>query len=365
MKKSSGSRLANILFAMLAIAVGAWFSFYNNFYNWDLVAYAGVVIGYDGLPVTELHRIAFETIQQQLPADVVQSLLHETPYREQCFADAGFYEAQLGFYRVKPLFTGIIFLFYKAGLPLFAAMRIPAMLGFAAMAMVLLLWLNKMLKPGWAHLVSVLLLAGYATQLARLITPDALCAFFTICFFYSLYFHPAKKMAAWLLLALLVLCRIDNILLALPLAAWHLGGNNLLKLPRSQYIKLATGTFVIALLALLIPLFFGNQLNWYFQYSFTNSVLEYVKGAGRSIRQLSGTWLPILAALLVVSWPKDNSKWQWILGSILVAIGLRWILFPTFQERFFVGYELVICCYFIYRLGQANYRPAIFVKPLP
>jgi hypothetical protein len=364
MKASSGSPLANILFAGLAIAVGAWFSFYNNFCNWDLVAYAGVVIGYDGLPVTEVHRIAFETIQQQLPAEVVQSLLHETPYREQCFTDANFYEAQLGFYRVKPLFTGLIFLFYKAGLPLWTAMRMPGVLGFTAMAIALLLWLNKILKPGFSHIVTVLLLAGYATQLARLVTPDALCAFLTISLFYNLYFHTAQKSSAWIWLALLVLCRIDNIVLAIPLAVWHSGAGNLLKLQRKQYVRMAAVLGGIILLALFIPLLFGNKLTWYFEYSITNSLMEYVKSAGRSVRQLSDTWMPLLAALLVVSWPRSHPKWQWMLGSILTAVAIRWVLFPTFQERFFVGYEMVICCYFIYRLAQSSDHSPIFTKPL-
>jgi hypothetical protein len=364
MNTTVGSRLANIMFACLAIIVGAWFSFYNNFFNWDLVAYVGVVLGYDGLSITEVHRVAFETIQQQLPNDVVQALLHEAPYREQCFTDARFYEAQLGFYRVKPLFTGIIYLFYKSGLPLWTAMRMPGMLGFASMAIVLMIWLNKLLKPGWSHLVAVLLLAGYATQLARLVTPDALCAFFTLSLFYNLYYYPARKMASWCWLVLLVLCRIDNLVLALPLAVWHMAGDNLLKLPRRQYIKVALGAFGIVLLALLIPLLFGNKLTWYFDYSITNSYIEYVKSAGRSIRQLSGTWLPILAALLVVGWPREHKAWQWILGSILFAIAIRWVLFPTFQERFFVGYELVMCCYFIQRISQTISQPSIFTKPL-
>lgn len=364
MNTSSVSRLANIIFACLAIAVGAWFSFYNNFCNWDLVAYAGVVIGYDGLPVHEVHRIAFETVQQQLPAEVVQSILHETPYREQCFTDANFYEAQLGFYRVKPLFTGLIYIFYKAGLPLWTAMRMPGVLGFAGMSIALMLWLNKILKPVWSHVVAALLLAGYATQLARLVTPDALCSFLTISFFYSLYFHPNQKSWAWILLALLVFCRIDNLVLALPLAVWHSGGGNLLKLPRKQYVRIAAGVAVIILLALFIPLLFGNKLTWYFDYSITNSLMEYVKSAGRSVRQLSDSWMPLLAALLVVSWPLTHSKWQWILGTILAAIAIRWVLFPTFQERFFVGYELVICCYLIYRIAQSSGHSTIFTKPL-
>jgi hypothetical protein len=282
----------------------------------------------------------------------------------QCFTDANFFEAQLGFYRVKPLFTGLIYLFYKSGLPLWTAMRMPGMLGFAAMSIALMVWLNRLLKTGWSHLVGILLLAGYATQLARLVTPDALCAFFTVSLFYSLYYHPSKKLTAWMLLSLLVLCRIDNLILALPLASWHLVGGNFLKLPRKQYLRVAAGGFIILLLALLIPVLFGNKLTWYFDYSITNSVMEYIKHAGRSFRQLSGTWLPILAVFLVVGWPAKDAKWQWILGSIFTAIALRWILFPTFQERFFVGYELVICCYFIQMIAQKNYRATIFTKPL-
>lgn len=353
-----------LLVILLATVVGGWFSLYNNFFSWDLIPYLGVVLGYDGLHGAELHKAVFSNVQQ-LPADVVPALLHEVPYREQCLNDAAFFEAQLGFYRVKPLFTGMVYAGYKLGLHWWTAMRIPGIIGFSGMATVLYLWVRRMVKPGWDLLVTTLLLFGYATQLARLTTPDALAAFFTIALFYVLYWHDGKKAIVIVLIFLLTLTRIDLLLLCIPVLLLWWSPSSLTQLWQQHFNKTLITGFLVLLLAFIIPMLFGNSWKWYFNYSMTQSLKQYVVHAGRSFRQLSGTWLPLFFVLLLMTVPVQQVKWQWLLSGMLAVIAIRWLLFPAFQERFFVGYEMVMACYLLHVWQQRQPGVGIFTKPLP
>ncbi len=360
MTNVAGRNAYTMLYIITALAVGVWFSFYNNFFNWDIAAYMGVVLGYNGIPVAEAHQQAYSIIQHQFPPDAASALLHESAYREHCFADASFYAQQLSFYRVKPLFTGSAYLLYKCGLPLWTALRIPAAIGFAGLATVLLLWLNRMLKPGFSHLVAVLLLSGYATQLARLVTPDALSAFLVLLLFYLLMVMPQRKILAWSVLFLLALCRIDNLVLSLPLAYFQFTASG--KQVSPKHLKeFALVSAVILLAATALPLFFGNRLSWFFEYSFTQSGMEYVKQLGRSVRQFSGTLFPILLPFVLVTLPIRNAMWARFLLMIAFAVIIRWLLFPAFQERFFVGYEMVIACYLLFCIGRAPFAGFAFL----
>ncbi|QGW28955.1 hypothetical protein [Phnomibacter ginsenosidimutans] len=341
-----------LLVIVLATAVGAWFSLYNNFFSWDLIPYLGVVLGYDGMQGAALHQAVFTNVQQ-LPADVVPALLHEVPYREQCLNDASFFEAQLGFYRVKPLFTGMVYAGYKAGLHWWTAMRIPGIIGFAGMATVLYLWVRRMVKPGWDLGVTTLLLFGYATQLARLTTPDALASFLTLTLFYVLFWHGRQKAIVLVLLLLLTLTRIDLLLLCIPVLLLWWSPASLTQLWKQHLTKILIAGGLLLILAFIIPMLFGNSWEWYFNYSMTQSLKQYVVHAGRSFRQLSGTWLPLFFVLLLMTWPVQQPKWPWLLGGMLGVIAIRWLLFPAFQERFFVGYEMVMACYLLQVWQQA------------
>lgn len=353
-----------LLVMLMAIAVGAWFSLYNNFFSWDLIPYLGVVLGYDGMQGAALHQAVFTHVQQ-LPADVVPALLHEVPYREQCLNDASFFEAQLGFYRVKPLFTGMVYAGYKAGLHWWTAMRIPGIIGFAGMATVLYLWVRRMVKPGWDLVVTTLLLFGYATQLARLTTPDALASFLTLTLFYVLFWHGRQKAIVLVLLLLLTLTRIDLLLLCIPVLLLWWSPASLTQLWKQHLTKILIAGGLLLILAFIIPMLFGNSWEWYFNYSMTQSLKQYVVHAGRSFRQLSGTWLPLFFVLLLMTWPVQQPKWPWLLGGMLAVIAIRWLLFPAFQERFFVGYEMVMACYLLQVWQQRQQGVGIFTKPLP
>lgn len=333
------------VFGGIALVVGWLYASYGNFFNWDLIPYMAIVLGYDGHAPAEAHRLSYQLVQQ-LPPDVAQALLHEVPYREQCFQDPAFFEAQLGFYRVKPLFTGMAWAAYKAGMPLYKALQVPAIVGFALLCTVTLAWLRRYLRVGAAVLVAVGILASLATQLPRLITPDALSAGLLLLFFYRWYWQPQRIRLIWLVWLLLLLCRIDHVLLALPLLAWQLYSGGTARM-HGQWPRVLGAAAGVLILGLLVPVLLGNRAGWYFDFSITESVRSYVVHAGRSLRQLTGTALPLLAALVLATWPVQQRQWQWVLLGATVTLTLRWALFPTFQERFFVGYEVLACCYLV------------------
>jgi hypothetical protein len=344
-----------LAYFVVLLPVGAGVASLQPFCNWDLIPYAAVVYKYEGMDARGAHSAAYQWVKVSLPNGCADALLNESAYRIQCAADWKFFNRQLSFYRVKPLYTGFVFLLHQTGMSLWAALQAASVAGFAGLGAVLLGWLLQSFRITVALGLSSLLLAAFALPLCRLITPDALSAMLLLFLFRELFFHGFKR---WYLLVgwwlLLSLCRIDHLLTALPLgyAAW-VDRKPMISAWKKGLLSAAL-LAGCALAAALISMALRNEPDWYFQYRFFDGIGQYARHAVRSLGQFAQTALPLLLALLWVAGPIVNPSWRLVLGILLFAAAIRWLLFPTFQQRFFAGHELILTVYLLQKLYDRN-----------
>ncbi len=339
-----------IICFVLLLPFAVWFTFLNSFYNWDLLAYAAVVLQYNGTTPEEIHQLVYSWANSDLPQQARELVLTGEQYNIRCAENPDFFLGQLGFYKVKPLFTGLIWLFYKIGIPLRYSLQLPSFLSFLFIGNMMLRWLYRETNKIPALAGAVMFTIALCSQVASIISPDALASLLVVCFFYSYYYGKHWLIQA-ALMVLLIATRIDFAVLAcfflvvVGLLYW-----------RNQKISvgyLAALLFAIALLGLFIPFLSGNKMFWFLEYRFTDSIAGYARQLAVGFRQVLTTKLILIAGLLLFVLPVRQAKWRTILLTIGAAIMIRGLLFPVMQDRFFVGYYLVtIVCIVCYKFGN-------------
>src|SRR5689334_2500124 len=92
------------------------YAFKKPTYNWDTLAYMGVVLGYDNKNINVIHETVYEIAKQQMPPENYKELTDTlNPYKKRMVDDALNFHNEFPFYVVKPLYTGMVYFFYKTG----------------------------------------------------------------------------------------------------------------------------------------------------------------------------------------------------------------------------------------------------------
>ena len=180
-------------------------------YNWDILPYMGVVLHYEN--AKEVHRTVYAIAKEEFPENVFKQLTDSTNrYRFNVYHHQEEYNLQMPFYVVKPLYTGMAYLFYKAGFPLSRATVLPSLIAYFLTAVLLFYWLSRYLPVIFATIAGLLIsLWGPLLMVAGMSAPDALSA---MLLFFAFYFFIEKDsiLLPYIFLLLSILARIDNIL---------------------------------------------------------------------------------------------------------------------------------------------------------
>jgi hypothetical protein len=181
-------------------------------YNWDIFPYMGVVLSHEQ-PGQPVHNQVYTTAKEQMPRAAYALLTDSThPYRHKMATDPAEFTLQLPYYVVKPLYTRMAYLFYKAGVPLTRATVLPSLLAYFLLCLLIFHWLKQYLALWVAGLLGFLLAVwGPLLAASGLSTPDCLSALLLVSAVYCL----VERRSLWLVylfLLLSVFARIDNIL---------------------------------------------------------------------------------------------------------------------------------------------------------
>src|SRR5687768_13767034 len=133
--------LAYIFIAGLLFIVSRY-HYKHSGYNWDMLMYMGVVLDYDN--THNVHQHVYTTAKNEIPQQAFHQLTDSSnKYRWSVYQSVQTFTLQLPYYVVKPLYTGMAFVFYKSGIPLTKSTMLPSVISFFLIGMLFFHWLQK------------------------------------------------------------------------------------------------------------------------------------------------------------------------------------------------------------------------------
>ncbi len=351
--------LAYILFAGLLIFV-CRYHYKHPRYNWDMLPYMAVVLGYDH--TEDVHRQIYSTAKKEIPQQAFHQLTDSTnKYRWSVFQSAQIFTLQLPYYVVKPLYTGLAFIFYKSGIPLTKATVLPSLISFFFIGILFFYWLQKYLPVIVAMIAAAAIAVwGPIMAVAGLSSPDGVSALILLAACFCLV---ENKNPAWVyvLAFISIFARIDNILPAVFLIFF------MIYKKRSEGPRpWITGTIAAAacIVCYLAVGMLAKEYNWnmlYFSNYFSRMNPEYevqdtftmqnywalIKS--QSMSGLYYSQLPLFfflsVCIITYRWKvlqQRNHPEIFLIAGIWLIIFLRFILHPMAADRIYLAYYLVI-----------------------
>ena len=350
-------RLAWISFCVVIFFAAVW-SVKNPAYNWDMLPYMGIVISGDTPEKGMLHDKVYATAKAELPAMYYDRLVDlSNPYRRHAAMEADFFYAQFPFYIVKPLYTNLAHVFYKAGARLTTATVWPSSMAYVLMGMLLLRWL----KHYWSTLLAVvvatlIMICPPFLNLARLSTPDALSALLISLAVYCLI--EKKSMLSTIILQVLAItARLDNIIPALFFlpVIWYAGNKGLRNksmvflgffMVLGCFIVVSSRTSNFGWSIYYYP-GFVKQLNTSYTANVTfkwNEYIDLVKSQlSAGLRYSMVSLFLLLESFMLKDRPGGKMPVEQVLAIVFLAIiVIRFMLQPLVADRIYAPYYLCI-----------------------
>jgi hypothetical protein len=259
---------------------------------------------------------------------------------------------------VKPLYTGLVYLGYKARIPLIQATLVPSFITYLLIGLLLFYWLSIYLRPSITFLISLLIMiSSPMIEVAKLATPDCLSAFLLLSAFYFVLEKPSLLLAA-LLMALSIFARLDNIiacLITFGIVYFSKKWDQKISFKNfSLIISLFIGCYLlIGLIAYRYgwSIFYYNDFAGHLHQSYGSNEDFSLKSYLRLMYEhvLSGinrSYLTVFLVLLFFNFmePKQVKKLSFdklFLLFILVILLIRLILYPDVSDRFYIPFYLV------------------------
>lgn len=357
---TKGNILSYCLYAFFLFAI-CLYSFKRPAYNWDMLAYMAVAASYENDHAVEVHDKVYELARKELPPEKYQLLVDSSnKYKTSVAQNAAEFNLQMPFYVVKPLYTGMVYLFHKAGFSLTKSTVVPSVIAYFLIGLLLINWIRKYLRF-YAALVlsSLIMLLPPMLQVAKLSTPDCLSAFFVL---WAIYFVVEKKLVVvpFVLLLVSVFARLDNAILStLLFPALALTKMLDQKISLKKQMLFLVASVLSYLIVSSCAMHYGWNILYYPSFSAhlntghdihqSFSIASYLKLVlSQLMVGLFFSWLMLfvfLVALLSMASPASNGKkWnmdQVVLLFFLFVIALRFMLQPVIADRFYIPYYLV------------------------
>lgn len=332
-------------------------------YHWDVLGYAGVVLSYESRDPAVIHGGAYGALREVAPAPAVDALTTGLPYRAEMARNPDAFVEQLSFYRMRVVFSSLVYLLYKAGVNVVQAASAVSALSYVLLSALGLFWIRRYLDPLWAVLLSSLVFLSLPfTQLARVQSPDGLTALVVVAAAYALL-EMRRRPLAFTLLTAAVFVRHESAILGLMLSA------SVLALDRAEPLRARLARFAGSSAAILgayvfVSRFYGGY-GWrtLFHHTFIEhlvypasdaapvGVADYLRVVARdlvpgALASFAALYL-LLLAIAVVSHVRSRGRraledpWVMIPCVLLLNLVVRSALFPAVWDRFFVAHYLI------------------------
>jgi putative flippase GtrA len=212
---------------------------------------------------------------------------------------------------------------------------VPSLISFLLIGCLVFSWTARVFDPLPALVFSgILLLTLPCLILARLSTPDGLSNLILFYCFYRLRFNKADWVTGLLLLVSLLI-RLDNLIAVLVLLSLLKSGDSRRFPFGRQYIVRA---FIACGLAFCVNYFLERDFWWFTRITYVQSPGAYGRQLLIYFWSVSGSFLPLLLLFFFLVVLRGRLRWGSLPARLLAGIGIilliRFLLFPSFEERF-------------------------------
>jgi hypothetical protein len=335
-----------------------------------MIAYMAVVKGYEQKNLN-LHDTVYKIAKSEIPSNAYAHLVDSSsPYRRRMAANAEAFNAELSFYIVKPLYTGLAYFCYKTGLPLTKSTLVPSLIGYLLLGLFIFFWLTKYMQVILAFAGGLLIMFSAPFMGAvKLSSPDCLAALFVSLAFYCLLENKMLwKIYVFLLLS--ILTRIDNVLPCFfILSALAFTNKWKYKIPLSAFLFLLAGAAICYwLIPYTFPFYhisyssFLTHLNPNYEIRQQFIFSDYIALAKSQL--MTGVYFSHLAVyiLLIVflfigrfplKWQQMNFDELLSLLFLLIFI-VRFLLQPVIPDRYYLPYYLCVLILVVRKLARVS-----------
>ncbi len=243
--KSIKHPVVAFLFFLVA-AYALYMSSSKPIHNWDMIMYIAAAKSLEESDVRALHTFTYEQLKSSVSAAEYETLV-KGDYRHAISTDASAFSEQLSFYQIRPLYNGVNYLLYKAGINLaFATHIVSAIAVMVAMVFLYFMSSGFLAKP-FIYAIPLLAFIFGITELAQFSTPDAL-AFLAV--IVSAYLYLKQRILLLLVFIPIMVCvRTDLILFTVPLLLFiilldnNIRGKAVLSMVTSIILYVALGAY--------------------------------------------------------------------------------------------------------------------------
>ncbi|MFN8247374.1 MAG: hypothetical protein U0T68_00335 [Ferruginibacter sp.] len=347
---------------LLLVAI---YSYHKPACNWDMLPYMAIVLQYD-YSKKNIHDEVYRTAAEEIPAAYYMRLTDSSHIcRFKAFNNKAFFNSQLPFYVVKPLYTFLVYCFYKLGIPLTKSTVIVSVIAWFVLSLMLLFWLRQSLEGIAPFLLSALTAASVPLlEAVGLSTPDALSALCMTAAVYGLL-NKKNRMFIAVLFLLAMLTRLDNML---PVLVFITAFTFYKPIKQFSFYFMLVMVGLIAAVYCLVT-YQSLSYGWSFWYypDFINhlhdavgeqrafhfsSYFELMKSQLINGLKNSSVWVFLL--LMVLHFCKQG-KFHFDAGNeghimlvlFLLVIALRFLLQPVIADRFYIPYYIPALVIFV------------------
>jgi hypothetical protein len=325
---------ARLLFFVFLFLLSGALSFVPG-HNGDMPYYIATVFAKTGITEAEALSDAKTVIVSEMTFEESQTHIYRLDHAEKNILD---------YYRIKPFYIICVDLLHRCGFSFINATLIPSVISFFFIGYFLFAWSSRVFKPLPAVVFSmILMLMNPAIILARLSSPDSISNLFLFICFYRIYFQKSYVWTTLLLLTCLFV-RLDNfisVFVLLSLMACWPDKKTPVYMPIPFYIScmlLAVG------LCLWINFHFENNFWWFLKINYLQSLRAYGLQVLIYCLSVSKSFLPALIILGFLAYffhkeEIDKKRVAMIMGIACIFL-FRFLLFPSFEERFNTAYYL-------------------------
>ncbi len=208
--------MKNLILVILFISFTTFISIYSIIkadYNWDIIGYIGSVYSLENSDTNSVHQKTYESIKNALTEDNFKRLTTNNKYREDLTICAKCFYQTLPFYKIKPLYILLIYLFHKLNINIVLSPLLISAIFYFLSCIIIYVWLTKIFN----NIIFIFFIAGFFNIMPYLLnsasnsTPDSLSGFIVLL---ALYFLVLKR-SLYLFLSLMIISiftRPDNIL---------------------------------------------------------------------------------------------------------------------------------------------------------
>jgi hypothetical protein len=359
--------------AVLAVLVGFYFVFFavtRPALDWDVVGYTMAVlkpaaISADGsIDVVALHERSWSAVKPHFSPAALAYLTTGSSYSEAQHLDPRALISQLPLYEIKYGYVIVLRSITLALEPVWAIVLVSLVgaLGILALLVHGACRLDGIATLAWLPIVLLFGLGSFASM----VSPDTIFAFACVAGIAALLAERVRLAVACFLLA--VLLRPDGLILNVVLS-----GVLAVRRENRAALVLLLGSVAAAAFAY----YAGRHIGWWAQFHFNfvgpqNVLTDFDPAFDpdlyfRILLTQIGTvshlsWVhaavaAVLMAILLLGRPASGRWASLLLGALLVAAGVRFLLYPSSEIRFYIPHLFGIGLIILYA-AQARPRPA-------